>query len=155
MKTTLKTNINPVAASRRPRLPRQITTFARALVLAIGFAGTALAAEALTPRELPITVQGLSGGSQSTANCGAIDAVPHADIHLDSATYLKLTVNGGSNPTLYIEGPLNLCILHDKTAPTGLQTAGRWPAGDYRVFVGEKDNARDSITLNIQGSGTP
>ncbi|MGA1265138.1 MAG: hypothetical protein ACO331_14725 [Prochlorothrix sp.] len=128
-------------------------TAVRTLGVMAGLVGTTLAAQALTPSDLPISIRGLSGGSETTQNCGSIDSTPHAEIQLSRATYLKLNVTGGSDPTLYIEGPLNLCVLSDKTSAESLQTSGRWPAGNYRVYVGEKTSGRHNMTLDVQGSG--
>jgi hypothetical protein len=105
-----------------------------------------------TLQNLPTTIQGMSGGSQATANCGSIAAVPNAEINLTSASYLKLTAQAGGDPTLHIEGPLNLCVLDDKTSNKGLQTSGQWPAGTYRIYVGDRQGSSYPFTLSIEGS---
>lgn len=147
--------MNTPLFSLPPRYPSPHVNKAltRTLGVMAGVLGTAVVAQALTPLDLPTAVRGLSGGTERTQSCGSIDSTPHAEIQLSQATYLKLSVTGGNDPTLYIEGPLNLCVLSDKSSTPSLQTSGRWPAGDYRVFVGEKNSGRYDMTLEMQGSG--
>jgi len=144
----------PLNTHRFPGLAHtfQPLGMALGLMVTLGGWGTGAIAQTLTPQDLPRTVTGQTGGNQATANCGTIDTLPAVELRLTSPSYLKLQVASGGDPTLYIEGPLNLCVLYDKTAPQGLTTSGRWPAGDYRVFVGEKGGFSNPYTLTIQGS---
>ncbi|MGA1625628.1 MAG: hypothetical protein ACO4AJ_08385 [Prochlorothrix sp.] len=143
---------SPIFSSARVTAPRFNTTILRILGVMAGLLGTTLTAHALTSSDLPTTIEGESGGPESTQSCGSIASTPHAELELSSATCLKLSVTGGNDPTLYIQGPLNLCVLSDKTSDDGLQTSGRWPAGTYQIFVGEKDVVGQDMTLSIQNS---
>jgi hypothetical protein len=116
--------------------------------LVIGTATAALGIP-LTVNNIPASIQGRSGGSQATGSCGNIAQAPNVEINLTSSTYLKLNAQAAGDPTLYIKGPLNFCVLN---SASGLSTSGQWPAGLYQVYVGDRQGGTQPFTLSIDGS---
>lgn len=129
----------------------KLGTALSAVILLTGTASAALGLP-LTSQNFPTTVQGRSGGNQSTGNCGTIAQAPNVEINLSQPTYLKLSAQVGGDPTLYIQGPLNLCVLDDKMSANGLETSGRWPAGVYQIYVGDRQGGSHPFNLAIEGS---
>lgn len=119
------------------------------IVLLASFALSPLGnAAPLTLANLPVTLNGMSGGSQTTDACGSIPATPHLELNLDRASYLQVSAETTGEATLWIDGPLDFCILRDAST-TQLSTAGRWPEGLYHIYVGDREEKSAAFTLTV------
>lgn len=96
----------------------------------------------LTLTDLPVTIRGTTGGTVSSS-CGNIPTTPHVELNLDRANYLNVSVETVADATIWIDGPSDFCVLRDTTT-NQLGTAGHWPEGLYRIYVGDR-----------QGNGLP
>ena len=110
-------------------------------LLTFGVASSVFAAP-LTLNDLPVTVSGTTGGPTATS-CGNIAAAPNGEVNLDHAAYLQVSVQTDADATIWIDGSSDFCILRDPTSHS-LHTAGHWPEGLYKIYVGDR-----------QGKGTP
>ena len=102
----------------------------------------------LTLANLPLTINGVSGGTQTTESCGSIPATPHLELNLDRASYLQAMAETMGDATLWIDGPLDFCVLRDATT-NQLSTAGHWPEGLYRIYVGDRKGQNVDFTLTV------
>ena len=97
-----------------------------------------LAAEELNP---PTTVSGRSGGDAYTNDCGFTSAGETYAFTLSAATSnLSATVSSSAaaaDMTLTIHGPDGRTCVDDTSGGLMPSYDGPWPAGDYRVWVGD------------------
>lgn len=120
---------------------------------------TILLAIAATPSSLlaaPLDtqIQGNSGGSVKSKNCGSIAATPNYTISLSERTdYLRMLVEAdGGKPTLLVIGPKaedSFCVLGDLTAGLNPEISGVWEPGNYQVYVGDRSGENHQFTLSI------
>jgi hypothetical protein len=101
-----------------------------------------------TPLSAPITVSGTSGGSQSS-QCGFIPAEPSQVIVVDQPSPLRIKLQGQGQPTLWITGPSNRCVMADSAAGGTIEVPGVWEQGTYSVFVGDMAQGSHPYTLSI------
>ncbi len=110
----------------------------------------------LAPIESEATqpIQGNSGGSINSKDCGFIAASPNHVMRINRRMdYMRLTVRAkGGQPTLLIVEPKTgkrFCALGDQGSGLLPEISGSWEPGDYNVYVGERSNNRYQFTLNI------
>ncbi len=110
----------------------------------------------LVPIEAEATqpIQGNSGGSINSKDCGFIATSPNHRMRINRRMdYMRLTVTAkGGQPTLLIVEPKTgqrFCALGDQGAGLLPEISGSWEPGEYEVYVGERSNNRYQFTLNI------
>jgi hypothetical protein len=94
-----------------------------------------------------ITLTGTTGGP-TASSCGNLATAPNLELNLDQATYMQVTVQTSADATLWIDGPSDFCILRDPNTNL-LQTAGHWPEGLYKVYVGDRQGQGSSFSLTV------
>lgn len=105
---------------------------------------TASADTVQTPLASPITVSGSSGQVQS--ECGFNAGSPTQVVVVNQPTPLRFTVEGQGQPTLWIKGPVNRCVM---TPGSSINVPGVWEQGTYSVFVGNLAEGSHPYTLSI------
>lgn len=110
--------------------------------------GPLVSAMPITFNDLPVTVTGTTGGS-IPSSCGNIPEIPDVELNLDRASYLTVSVETDADATLWIDGPSDFCVLRDANTQQ-LHTAGHWPEGLYKIYVGDRQGTRlpFSVTLS-------
>ncbi|MDJ0648193.1 MAG: hypothetical protein QNJ60_05745 [Xenococcaceae cyanobacterium MO_188.B19] len=103
---------------------------------------------------LALSIQGNSGGSINSKDCGFIASSPHHTMRLNQRMdYMRLTVKAkGGQPTLLIVEPKTgrrFCALGDQRAGLVPEISGSWEPGEYKVYVGERTRNRYQFTLRI------
>jgi hypothetical protein len=101
-----------------------------------------------TPLAAPVTVSGTSGGSQAS-QCGFIPAEPSQVIVVDQPSPLRIKLQSQGQPTLWITGPSNRCVMADSAAGGAIEVPGVWEQGTYSVFVGDMAQGSHPYTLSI------
>ncbi len=99
----------------------------------------------------PLVVSGTSGGSQTRSGCGTVSATPNHVIRLSQDfSYLRFKVEGGGQPTLFIESPSgNTCIPADSLSGGIIEAPGYWEQGTYSLYVGNLAGSQHRYTLSI------
>ena len=103
---------------------------------------------------MALAIQGNSGGSINSKDCGFIASSPHHTMRLNHRMdYMRLTVKAkGGQPTLLIVEPKTgrrFCALGDQRAGLVPEISGSWEPGEYKVYVGERTRNRYQFTLRI------
>ncbi len=103
---------------------------------------------------LALSIQGNSGGSINSKDCGFIASSPHHTMRLNQRMgYMRLTVNArGGQPTLLVVEPKTgrrFCALGDQRSGLLPEISGSWEPGEYQVYVGERTRNRYKFTLRI------
>jgi hypothetical protein len=101
-----------------------------------------------TPLASPITVTGNSGGGQQS-QCGFIAGAPSQVIVVSEPTPLRFRLQGQGQPTLWITGPVDRCIMSDSLSGGNLELPGVWEQGTYSVYVGDLTQSSHPYTLSI------
>ena len=99
-------------------------------------------------------VEGNSGGSVDSKNCGFVGATPSYTMSLSQRVdYMRMQVEAnGGQPTLLIVGPKDedsFCVLGDNSTGLKPEISGVWEAGTYQFYVGDRNGERHQFTLNI------
>ena len=99
-------------------------------------------------------VNGKTGGSVNSKDCGYIDTKPSHVLNLmERMDYLRVSLKAnGGDPTLLIFGPGpqdRFCVLGDRNLGVNPELSGVWESGKYLIFVGDRSNAQHSFTLDI------
>ncbi len=98
-------------------------------------------------------IQGNSGGSIDSKDCGFISASPHHTMRLSQRMdYMRLTVRANGQPTLLIIEPTTgqrFCVLGDQGSGLLPEISGSWEPGKYDVYVGDRTGNRYPFTLSI------
>jgi hypothetical protein len=119
-----------------------------AIAATMAIAAAAYSQPVQTPLASPITVTGSSGGSQSS-QCGFVPGTPSQVVVVNQPTPLRIQVQSQGQPTLWITGPVNRCVMADKDSGGKIEVPGIWTAGTYSVFVGDLSQASHPYTLSI------
>ncbi|NER28195.1 MAG: hypothetical protein F6J89_11325 [Symploca sp. SIO1C4] len=97
----------------------------------------------------PLVLQGTSGGSNDSGDCGMINATANHTITLSQQfDYLRFTVEASGKPTLLIEGPnRRTCVpgLPDEN----IEDSGLWKPGKYSIFIGDSAGGQHNYKLSI------
>lgn len=101
-----------------------------------------------TPLSSPVTVAGSSGGGQSS-QCGFIGNAANQVIVVSQPTPLRFTLESQGQPTLWITGPVNRCVMADGLSGGSIELPGVWQPGTYSVFVGDLNQGSHPFTLSI------
>lgn len=101
-----------------------------------------------------VAIEGNSGGSINSKDCGFIASSPHHTMRVNQRMdYMRLTVKAkGGQPTLLIVEPKTgrrFCALGDQGAGLVPEISGSWEPGEYKVYVGERTHNRYQFTLSI------
>lgn len=119
------------------------------IILGLGLGGdSSVLAETLTQADLPVTISGNAGGPQASDSCGSIASEPNLTVQLTEASYLDIQAQAGAASTLWIDGPMDFCVLPDANSQE-LDIAGHWPEGTYRVYVGDRQGQTAPYTLTV------
>jgi hypothetical protein len=105
------------------------------------------AAEVQTPLAAAVTVSGNSGQVQS--QCGFIANAPAQVVVVNQPTPLRFKVEGQGQPTLWIRGPVDRCVMADGFSGGKIEVPGIWESGTYSVYVGNQAQAGQPYTLSI------
>lgn len=85
---------------------------------------------------------GTSGGTEESGDCGDIDSTPD---HLLTLTrdfdFLRISVEAPGDITLLVEKPNGERVCADDTNGVLPEVAGRYPAGRYKIWVGDWGNS--------------
>lgn len=100
-----------------------------------------------TPLSAPVTVSGTSGQVQS--QCGFNAGVPTQVIVVNQPTPLSFKVQSQGQPTLWIQGPVERCVMADGTSGGNIEAPGVWQPGTYSVYVGNQAQDGQPYTLSI------
>jgi hypothetical protein len=101
-----------------------------------------------TPLSAPITVSGNSGGSESS-QCGFISSTPSQVIVVNQPTPLRFQLQGQGQPTMWIKGPVERCVMADSFSGGNLEVPGVWEQGTYSIFIGDLAQGSHPYTLSI------
>jgi hypothetical protein len=93
-------------------------------------------ADVQTPLSAPVTVSGNSGQVQS--QCGFISNTPAQVVVVNQPTPLRFKVQGQGQPTLWIKGPVDRCVMADSFSGGSIEVPGVWQQGTYSVYVGNQ-----------------
>lgn len=104
-------------------------------------------AQVQTPLASTVSTSGNSGQVQS--QCGFIADAPSQVLVVNQATPLRFKVQSQGQPTLWIQGPVNRCVMADGAAGGTIEVPGVWEKGTYSVFVGNQAQAGQPYTLSI------
>jgi len=108
---------------------------------------TLAAAQVQTPLTAAVTVSGSSGQVQS--QCGFIANAPSQVVVVNQPTPLRFKVQSQGQPTLWIKGPVDRCVMADGAAGGNIEVPGVWAQGTYSVYVGNQAQAGQPYTLSI------
>ncbi|HEY9650636.1 MAG TPA: hypothetical protein V6C95_08230 [Coleofasciculaceae cyanobacterium] len=102
----------------------------------------------------PVVVNGTTGGSPASTNCGVTGATQNVQVSLGANfNYLRFSVQSSGQPTLLIEGPSgSSCIQADSLSGGKIQAPGLWEQGLYKISIGNRIEGQHSYTLSITQS---
>jgi hypothetical protein len=123
-------------------------TIPTAIAMTMTIATSVYSTPVQTPLASPITISGTSGGSESS-QCGFIPAEPNQVIVVDQPAPLRIKLQGQGQPTLWITGPSNRCVMADAAANGTIEVPGVWAQGTYSVYVGDMAQGSHPFTLSI------
>ncbi|MDB9315689.1 hypothetical protein PN462_21425 [Spirulina sp. CS-785/01] len=121
----------------------------------LGLSAVSALAEAIAIRpeaDYQTTVQGESGGTVDSGDCGYIPTRPNHVMNLSGdieSMSLELTVANSeeAQPTLLIVGPDGrFCI---RAIEGKADSAGLWPAGRYEIYVGDRSGKKNDYIISI------
>ncbi|MBF2001307.1 MAG: hypothetical protein IGS50_21985 [Synechococcales cyanobacterium C42_A2020_086] len=101
-----------------------------------------------TPLSSTVTVTGTSGGAQPS-QCGFISDAPNQVVVVDQPTPLRFKLQAQGQPTLWIQGPVNRCVMADSFSGGNIEIPGVWEQGTYSVYVGDMAQSGSPFTLSI------
>lgn len=101
-----------------------------------------------TPLASPVTVTGSSGGAEAS-QCGYIPGSPSQVVVVNQPTPLRFRLQGQGQPTLWITGPVNRCVMADSFSGGTIEVPGVWEQGTYSVYVGDLGQSSHPYTLSI------
>lgn len=138
---------------------KQLTRiFLQATLVTLGLGGT-ISASVAQPLMLgsnlpkdPVVVQGQTGGTVRSNNCGFIGNEPNQVLEVSQRIdYMRIVVEStGGQPTLLVDGPDGkFCVLASNLAQDYPEISGVWLPGRYRIYVGDRVGARHDYTLSI------
>ncbi|MBD3880569.1 hypothetical protein IFO70_02240 [Phormidium tenue FACHB-886] len=127
---------------------RKWMTIPTALAMTFAVTTAAHSNPVQTPLAAPITVNGNSGGGQSS-QCGFIANTPNQVVVVGQPTPLRFKLQGQGQPTLWITGPVNRCVMADDYSAGTIEVPGVWQEGTYSVFVGDRTQSSHPFTLSI------
>lgn len=85
---------------------------------------------------------GTSGGTEDGSGCGKIDSTPD---HLLTLTrdfdFLRISVEAPGDITLLVEKPNGEQVCSDETLGVLPEVSGNYPAGRYKIWVGDWGNS--------------
>ncbi len=100
----------------------------------------------------PVIVTGQTGGTVSSQSCGFIRETPNQVLEISQRLdYMRLLVEAeGGQPTLLVDGPDGkFCVLADNLSQDNPVMSGVWPAGLYKVYIGDRGGNPHNFTLSI------
>lgn len=123
-------------------------TIPTAIAMTMAIATSVYSTPVQTPLPAPITISGNSGGSQSS-QCGFIPTEPNQVLVVNQPSPIRIKLQGQGQPTLWITGPSNRCVMADADASGTIEVPGVWEQGTYSVFVGDMTPGGHPFTLSI------
>lgn len=124
-----------------------IPTALAATFAIITTASTGALAEVQTPLSAAVTVSGSSGEVQS--QCGFHAGSPAQVLVVNQPSPLLFRVQSQGQPTLWIRGPVDRCVMADATSGGNIEVPGVWQPGTYSVYVGNQAQGGQPYTLSI------
>lgn len=119
-----------------------------ALAMTMAIATSVYSTPVQTPLAAPITISGNSGGSQAS-QCGFIPTEPNQVLVVAQPSPIRIKLQGQGQPTLWITGPSNRCVMADAADNGTIEVPGVWAQGTYSVFVGDMAQGGHPFTLSI------
>jgi hypothetical protein len=90
----------------------------------------------------PRVGSGTSGGTEDGGNCGKIDGTPdHLMILTRDFDFLQISVEAPGDTTLLIEKPNGEQVCSDNSRGILPEVSDRYPAGRYKIWVGDWGNS--------------
>lgn len=123
-------------------------TIPTAMAMTMAIASSVYSIPVQTPLAAPLTISGNSGGSQAS-QCGFIPTQPNQVLVVSQPSPLRIKLQGQGQPTLWITGPSNRCVMADAAANGTIEIPGVWEQGTYSVFVGDLAQGSHPFTLSI------
>lgn len=129
--------------------------FATAAVVVSGLVAVshpALAQTLQTPLAASVEIEGSTGGSQSTPNCGFVATTPAQVVQVtESFTSLNIRVESQGNFTVLISGPQGFseCIAANNYSNGVIDAPGLLNQGTYQIYVGDMTGASHPYKLTI------
>jgi len=117
----------------------------------VGVIPGAIADTIRTPISTSVTVQGNSGGNQSS-QCGFISRSPnHRLIVTEPLVSLRFTLEGSGEPTIVIQNEQGRreCVMADQLSSGTIELPGAWEEGRYDIFIGDRTGNSHNYTLVI------
>ncbi len=108
---------------------------------------TLATAQVQTPLSSTVSMSGNSGQVQS--QCGFIADAPAQVVVVTQATPLRFKVQSQGQPTLWIKGPVDRCVMADGFSGGSIEVPGVWEQGTYSVYVGNQAQTAQPYTLSI------
>jgi hypothetical protein len=118
-----------------------------ALAATLALTSVASADTVQTPLAAAVTVSGSSGQTQS--QCGFNAGSPTQVVVVNQPTPLRFKVQSQGQPTLWITGPVERCVMTDGSAGGNIEVPGVWQPGTYSVYVGNQVQGGQPYTLSI------
>lgn len=85
---------------------------------------------------------GTSGGTEDGGGCGEIDSTPdHLMILSRDFDFLQISVEAPGDITLLVEKPDGELVCSDDTLGVLPEVSGSYPAGRYKIWVGDWGNS--------------
>ncbi|WP_416670978.1 hypothetical protein [Egbenema bharatensis] len=122
--------------------------FPTALAATLAIATTVQGNPVQTPLSAPVTVNGSSGGGQAS-QCGFISGTPSQVIVVNQPTALRFKLEAQGQPTLWIAGPVDRCVMADGLSGGQIELPGVWEPGTYSIYVGDLAQGSHPYTLSI------
>jgi hypothetical protein len=127
---------------------RNWLVFPTAFAATLAIATVAYSNPVQTPLASPVTVNGSSGGGQPS-QCGFISNTPSQVVVVNQPTALRFKLQGQGQPTLWITGPVDRCVMADGLSNGEIELPGVWEPGTYSVYVGDLAQGSHPYTLSI------
>jgi hypothetical protein len=90
----------------------------------------------------PRVGSGTSGGTEDSGDCGTIDSTPdHLLILTRDFDFLRISVEAPGDITLLVEKPNGERVCSDDTLGVLPEVVGSYPAGRYKIWVGDWGNS--------------
>jgi hypothetical protein len=118
-----------------------------ALAATLALTSVASANTVQTPLAAAVTISGSSGQTQS--QCGFNAGSPTQVVVVNQPTPLRFKVQSQGQPTLWITGPVERCVMADGSAGGSIEVPGVWQPGTYSVYVGNQAQGGQPYTLSI------
>ncbi|MEG3858479.1 hypothetical protein [Microcoleus sp. herbarium12] len=139
------------AGDRKKRWFSAIATLALGIILADAGALRSQPLQIAPGFAEPLSVSGVSGGSNNSGDCGFVAQGPNHVIEVtQDLPYWRIAVQTAGAPSLMIQGPRGrFCVLPANAAAGNVEFSGYGDKGTYVIFVGDRSQAQHPYSLSI------